>query len=121
MSVLANAGENIKHFASVRLCVLHTIGRQDQQSIRVRKIDKLPVRTLFAANKMPLEFDKNIFPAEPVDQKLREILKVLGSARAPACNIRRLAECITSIREIFRSRRASGEDAGNCTRGACAP
>src|SRR4029077_15650502 len=79
MGVLANAGEHIKHFASVGLYVLHTIGRQDQQSIRPRKIDKLLINPFFAANKMALNFNENIFPAEHVDQQFNAVCGVLGS------------------------------------------
>src|SRR5207249_8267184 len=49
------------------------------------------------------------------------LIALLGSARGLACNIRRLAECTTSVREIFHHREVSGEGAGTSTRGACAP
>jgi hypothetical protein len=45
------------------------------------KIDKLPVYAFFAAQKMPLNFDENIFVTERVDQKLRALFNVPGSAR----------------------------------------
>jgi len=44
-----------------------------------------------------------------------------GSARALACNIRRLAECTTNAGEILQRVRFPGEGAGNSTRRACAP
>ena len=45
----------------------------------------------------------------------------LGSARASRATFGALAECTTSVREIFQRERISGEGAGNSTRGACAP
>ena len=76
-------------FAPVRFGVLHAVCRQDRQSIMRGKIDKLPVDAFFAAQKVPLNFNENIFAAESVDQKLRAIGRVLGSARALACPVRR--------------------------------
>src|SRR2546429_352638 len=111
MSVLANTSEHIEHFAAVGLGILHAIRRDDRQSIRPRKIDKLPVDLLFTANKTPLNLDENIFPPKGVDASPSAIREILGNARALACTVRRLAE----RREI------SGGGAGNNMRGACAP
>src|SRR6267143_6311881 len=79
------------------------------------KIDKLPVDAFFPAQKMTLNFNKNIFATESVDKRPCAIGRVLGSARALACPVRRPAERNGSRRRI------SGEGAGNSTRGACAP
>src|SRR5437588_5971635 len=111
MGVLADAGENIEHFAAGRFRVLNAVRRDDRQSIRPGKIDQLSIDLLFAAKEMPLNLDENIFATEHIDEKSRAILRILGSAGAFACTVRRLAE----RREI------SGEGAGNNTRGACAP
>src|SRR5207245_8139445 len=111
MGVLANASEDVEHFATVRFGVLHPVRRDQRQSIRAGKIDKLPIGLFLAANEMPLNFDKHIFATENVDQKSRAILRILGSAGALACTVRRLAE----RREI------SGGGAGNKPRGGWAP
>jgi error-prone DNA polymerase len=49
------------------------------------------------------------------------LVAFLGSTRALACNIRRLAECTTNACDILHVKEVSGEGAGNSTRGACAP
>ena len=49
MGVFADTGENIENFAPVRLCVLDPICGQNGQSIRARKIDKLPIDPLLSA------------------------------------------------------------------------
>src|SRR6267143_2853533 len=51
------------------------------------------------------------------ESQLYNCRRILGSARALACNIRRLAECTTTVREIFQPKEISGEGAGNSTRG----
>ena len=73
MRVFANAGENIQHFASVRLGVLHAICGDERQSMRTGKIDQFAINAFFATNEMPLNFNKNIFAAERVDQKLSAV------------------------------------------------
>src|SRR6266446_679533 len=82
MGVLANAGENIENLASVGLRVLHAIGGQDRQSIMSGKINKLPVHSFFAAQKMTLNLNVNIFATERVDEKLCAGSETLGSAHA---------------------------------------
>ena len=82
MGVLANAGENIENFAPVRLRVLHAIGGQDRQSIISGKINKLPVHSFFAPQKMTLNLNVNIFATERVDEKLCAGSETLGSAHA---------------------------------------
>src|SRR3977135_2983160 len=64
---------------------------------------------------MPLNFNKDIFATESVDQELRAIGRVLRSARAFACSVRRPAERNGSRRRI------SGEGAGNRSAAATAP
>ncbi len=66
--MLADAGENIEHFAAGPFRVLHAVGRNDRQSIRPGKIDQLSIDLLFAANEMPLNLDEHIFPSKCVDQ-----------------------------------------------------
>ena len=80
MRVFANAGENIQHLASVRLGVFHAVCGEERQLMRARKIDQFAVNPFFAANEMPLKFDKNIFVSEDVDQKFGAMFRVLGSA-----------------------------------------
>jgi hypothetical protein len=65
--VLANAREDIEHFAPVRFRILDAIGGDQLKPIRPRKIDKCAIQFLLTAQKMPLQFDKNIFPAEDID------------------------------------------------------
>ena len=67
MGVLADAGENIEHFAAGRFRVLNAVRRDDRQSIRPGKIDQLSIDLLFATNEMPLEFDEDIFAPESID------------------------------------------------------
>jgi error-prone DNA polymerase len=45
---------------------------------------------------------------------------LLGSARAPRATFGALAECTTSVREIFQFKKVSGEGVGSNTRGTCA-
>jgi hypothetical protein len=47
--------------------VLHAIRREKRQSIMRGKIDKLLINTFLSPQKMPLDFNKNLFPAEDVD------------------------------------------------------
>src|ERR1700730_1354240 len=112
MSVFSNAGEDIDDLASVRFGILDAVRRQDRQSIMRGQIDKLTIHSFFSAKKMPLNLDINIFAAKSVDQKSCAIRRILGSARALACPVRRPAERNESRRRIF------GGGAGNSTRGA---
>src|SRR5205823_6926376 len=82
MSVFANAGENIQHFASVRLRVLHAVRGEQRQSIGIRQIDQFAIDPFFAANEMPLDFNENVFSAERLDKKSRAIDSIIGSAGA---------------------------------------
>ena len=61
------------------------------------KIDKFTVHPFFAANEMPLEFDKNIFVPESVDKKLRAIRRISGSAR-----VSRAGDDVSSSRTFGR-------------------
>jgi len=97
MRVFANAGEDIENLSPVRLGVLHAIRGQDRQSILRGKIDKFTVHPFFAANEMPLEFDKNIFVPESVDKKLRAIRRISGSAR-----VSRAGDDVSSSRTFGR-------------------
>ena len=67
MGVFANTGENIQDFASVRPGVLHTVCRDERQSMRARQIDQFSINAFFAANEMALKFDENVFASERVD------------------------------------------------------
>src|SRR5215471_7644370 len=64
MRVLADAGEDVEHFASVRFRVLDAIGRDQWQSGGARKINKLPIDLFLPANEMPLNLNKHIFAPE---------------------------------------------------------
>src|SRR6266481_9094854 len=79
MRVFANAGENVQHLASVRLRVLHAVCGDERQLIRARKLDQFAIDAVFAANEVPLKFDKNIFVSEDVDETSRAMFRVLGS------------------------------------------
>jgi hypothetical protein len=67
MGVFANTGENIEDLSPVRSGILHTVRGQDRQSIMRGKIDKLLINAFLSAQKMSLNFNKNIFPAEDVN------------------------------------------------------
>jgi hypothetical protein len=97
MRVLANAGENIDDLAAVRGRILDAVRSEKRQMITVRQIDQPTIDLFFAADEVPLKFNENIFAAESIDKKLRAISKILGSARALACSVRRLAERFRSI------------------------
>src|SRR5439155_5437496 len=79
--VLANAGENIHHLASIRLCILHAIRSEKRQSICTRKINQLAIDAFFAANEMSLNFNENIVAPESIDQQFDAVRARLGSAR----------------------------------------
>src|SRR5438045_1804535 len=81
MCVFANTGENIQDFASVRPGVLHTVCSDKRQLMRARQIDQFSINAFLAANEMALKFNKNIFPAEDIDEKSRTVCGTLGSAR----------------------------------------
>src|SRR5436190_24190854 len=121
MGVLANAGKNIEGLAAIWPSILHSIGRDHRQPMMFRQIKESPVDSIFPAQEVPLDFDKDILATESVDQKLREFRRLPGSARALACRSRRFAECRTNVGEIFLAQRFSGVGAGTSTRGACAP
>ena len=67
MRVFANAGENIQHLASVRLCVLRSVCGQERQSMCQCNIDQLTIDAFFTANEMPLKLNKNVSAAEDID------------------------------------------------------
>ena len=65
--MLANTGENIQHLAPVGLGILHPIGRENRQSEFRSEINQHTINPIFAAQKMPLNFDINILAAEGID------------------------------------------------------
>ena len=73
VSVLANAGENIQHLASVCLGILDTVRGEEWQVICARKVDQLAIKAFLAANEMPLELNENIFATKHADQESRAI------------------------------------------------
>src|SRR5215472_19105682 len=79
MRVFANTGENIQHFASIRLGILHTVCSDERQSMLTRQIDEFAIDTFFAANEVTLKFNENILASEHVDQKLRVVFCFPGS------------------------------------------
>src|SRR5919109_3828155 len=81
VSVLANAGENIQHLASICLGISDTVRGEEWQVICARKVDQLAIDAFLAANEMPLDFHENIFAAKGMDQKLGAVRGILGSAR----------------------------------------
>src|SRR5450631_4013477 len=114
MRVFADAGEDIEHLSPERRGVLHTIRRQDRQSICARKIDKLTVHPFFAANEMALNFDVKILASERVDEKLGVVGDILGSAR-----VSRAGDGVLAIANFLK--RLFRRDAETSTRDACAP
>src|SRR5947209_16773232 len=68
MGVLADAGEHIQHLAAVWFGILHAVCCNQWQPLRPRQIDQLTVGLFFAAHKMPLNFDVNIFATEYMDE-----------------------------------------------------
>jgi hypothetical protein len=126
MGVLANAGENIQHLASVRLRILHAIRGEKRQSICARKMNEFAINAFLTANEMSLNFDENIFAAKRVDQKSGAVSKTLGSAR-----VSRTGEGVLAIANFFdRSKsmmnceffeRLFRRDTETSTRDACAP
>ena len=67
VGVLANAGKNIEHFTAGGGGVLHSVGCQQRKTKSLRQIDQLLVKLIFPANKVPLNFDVNIFTTKRVD------------------------------------------------------
>src|ERR1700682_3629271 len=123
MRVLADAAKNIECLPAVWTGVLHAIRRHEWQLVMFRQIRELPVDPILTAQEVSLDLDKDIVSTEDVNKKLCAVrgILTLGRARALACNMRRLAEWITNVREIVQAERVSSEGAGNSTRGACAP
>jgi hypothetical protein len=67
MGVLADAGENIEHLPATGAGVLDPVGGDNRQAKLFRKIAKLLVDPLFAAQKVALDFNVDVFLAERVD------------------------------------------------------
>src|SRR5882724_1598805 len=44
------------------------------------KVDKLAIKAFLATKEVALNFDKNVLPTKSVDQKLRSIIRIPGSA-----------------------------------------
>src|SRR5260370_28804966 len=82
------------------------------------EIDKLLVNGFFAANEMTSSFDKDIFAPKSIDQKLRVIRRILGSAR-----VSRAGDDVSWSRtfgRLFRRDAESPSRTGVCMRDACA-
>ena len=101
MGVLANAGENIQHLPSGRFGILHSIGRDQGQSKFRGEINQRPINPIFAPQKMPLNFDIHIFAAERIDQTLRTIFSVLGSAGCQPALSGSLPDSMVLLKNIF--------------------
>jgi hypothetical protein len=80
VGVLADAGENIEHLPPGRARVLNAVGRDNWKAKLFREIAELLVDPIFAANKMPLDLDVNIFATKRVDQPLDVPIHILMSA-----------------------------------------
>src|SRR5258708_7107383 len=104
MRVLANAGENIEHFASARRGVLHTVRSEKREAMMIRQIDQLLIDAIFTTDEMSLKFDVNIIATECVDQKLRTMFRILGSAR-----VSRAGDDVSSSRILRSSFRRDAE------------
>ena len=68
MGVFADAGEDVENLAAVRARILDAVRRDHTQAMLFRQIAELLVHALFAAKKMPLNFDVDVFAAEGVDK-----------------------------------------------------
>src|SRR5437660_5128373 len=125
VSVLTNTGESIKDLTAVGFCVLHTVRRYQRQSIIIRNIDKFAIDAVLSAKEMPLNFHEHLVATESVDEELRAVCRILGSARvsrvgfgvAPKQSFKRFP-----TRCQFRTSRKvrDGEDALASARDACA-
>src|SRR5439155_5163393 len=129
--VLANAGENIHHLASIRLCILHAIRSEKRQSICARKINQLAIDAVLAPNEMSLDFNENIVAPESIDQQFDAVRARLGSARVSRAgdgvlaiaNFSERAKSMISgkfVERLFRRDAESPSRTGICTRDACA-
>src|SRR6266487_627381 len=67
MRVFATTCENIEKLSPVRPGVLHTVRRQDRQSIMIRKIKKLTVNAFFSAKEVSPDLYINVITTKSVD------------------------------------------------------
>ena len=67
MSVLADTGKNVEHFAATRGGVLDTVGREQRKTKFFRKIDQLTIDAFLAPNEMALQLDVNALAPKNVD------------------------------------------------------
>src|SRR6266566_6590768 len=128
--VFANTGENIENLPAVRPGILHAICRQDRQSIGAREIDKFAIDALLSAKEMPLNFHEHILAPESIDQELRAVCRILGSARVSRVGdgvlaITNFSCAIQALKFRFKERllrrdTESPRRTGICTRDACA-
>src|SRR6266480_4060713 len=119
MRVLANTGENIEDLSPVRPGVVHTVRSQDRQSIMRGKIDKLLINAFLSANEVALKFNKNILTSECLDQKLRAIREILGSAPCQRATSGSLPDGIGVV--THKARRCLRQAAASYRLTACAP
>jgi hypothetical protein len=79
MSVFANAGKNVEDLPAIRARVLDAVRGDHGQAMLFREIAELLVYPIFAAKKVALDFDVNVFATEDVDEKLHTIHATLES------------------------------------------
>src|SRR5437870_948068 len=80
MGMLTNTGENIQYLASVRFGILHSVRRDQGQAKFRSEINQCAIDPIFAAQKMPLNFDIHVFATKGVDELLENYCAVIPSA-----------------------------------------
>ena len=92
-AVMADAGEDVEHFALRRLRVADAIGGEQRQMQFARDFDRRLVARFFVAVEMALQFDVDIFAAEEFAELPHAFDAALRFLRAPArapADLRRL-------------------------------
>ena len=74
--MVANAGEDVQHFALVRKRMADAIGGQQRQRQFARDLQRRLIARFFLAAEMPLQFDIDILAAEKIAE-LQDALRRL--------------------------------------------
>src|SRR5437899_12598007 len=97
MGVLADTGKNIEHLTPVGFRVLHPVSRNNRQTKFRSQINERTIDAIFAAQKMPLNFDIHILAPETLDERLRSVFCTPDSAR-----LSRVGESVSLSRTVKR-------------------
>src|SRR5207248_7753499 len=119
MGVLADTGKNIQHLASVRFRVLYPVSRNNCQTKFRSQINERTIDAIFAAQKMPLNFDIHILAAKRLDEMLRAFFCILGRAGCQPAVCGSLPQ--TWNKPLHAWRNCVRQAAGRCRLAACAP